>query len=106
MSIQTLQEEIINNKAGRFQKLQEQGYETFVAKNIDYGNSTKTVQEILGAKSHLPRMMDKILRVNNLLNSDVKPKVRESVKDSLMDLANYALIMILDLGLDKEQAND
>jgi hypothetical protein len=43
------------------------------------------------------RMWDKMARINNLLESGAKPE-NESLKDSFLDLANYAIIamMVLD----------
>jgi hypothetical protein len=43
------------------------------------------------------RMWDKIARINNLLDSGVKPS-NESLRDSFVDLMNYAAIaqMVLD----------
>jgi len=43
------------------------------------------------------RMWDKIARINNLVDSDVKPS-NESLRDSFLDLLNYSAIamMVLD----------
>ena len=43
------------------------------------------------------RMWDKIARINNLLDSNVKPS-NESLRDSYLDLLNYSAIamMVLD----------
>ena len=43
------------------------------------------------------RMWDKMARINNLVDSGAKPE-NESLKDSFLDLANYAIIamMVLD----------
>ena len=40
------------------------------------------------------RMWDKIARINNLVDSDVKPS-NESLRDSFMDLLNYSAIAIM-----------
>lgn len=49
------------------------------------------------------RMHDKIARINNLYDSGAKPE-NESLRDSFLDLANYAIIamLILDNEWDRE----
>ena len=49
------------------------------------------------------RMWDKMARINNLIDSRAKPK-NESLQDSFLDLANYAIIAML--VLDNEWPND
>jgi len=60
-------------------------------KNRDYGPKN-IAQAPGGALNGLRvRMHDKLARINNLLDSGVDPE-NESLFDSFMDLANYALI--------------
>jgi len=40
------------------------------------------------------RMHDKLARINNLIDSGSKPE-NESLRDSFIDMANYALIALL-----------
>jgi len=40
------------------------------------------------------RMWDKMARINNLVDSGVEP-TNESLKDSFLDLANYAIIAMI-----------
>ena len=40
------------------------------------------------------RIYDKVSRINNLTENDAKPE-NESLKDSFLDLANYAIIALL-----------
>ncbi len=49
------------------------------------------------------RMWDKLARINHLIESGVEPE-NESLKDSFLDLANYAIIAML--VLDNEWPND
>lgn len=42
----------------------------------------------------LVRMSDKVIRVQNLVKNPSNEKVGENIKDTLMDLASYALIAI------------
>lgn len=49
------------------------------------------VSPILGC---LVRMSDKFIRVQNLIKKPSNEQVGENIKDTLMDLASYALITI------------
>lgn len=49
------------------------------------------------------RMWDKLARINNLIDSGATPE-NESLKDSFLDLANYAIIAML--VLDNEWPNE
>jgi hypothetical protein len=49
------------------------------------------------------RMWDKIARINHLMDTGAKPE-NESLKDSFLDLANYAIIAML--VLDNEWPNE
>ena len=70
-------------------------------KNADYaggGNPFKNFELVndLGicstAEGILVRMCDKVSRISNLINTDAQVK-DESIKDTLLDLANYSLIL-------------
>lgn len=82
----------------RFRELTTKMYETFKRKRNDYGPSTRETWEKYGPISMLVRMDDKMNRFKNLAIDDTKRLVEdESIKDTLLDLANYALITILEL---------
>lgn len=49
------------------------------------------VSPLLGC---LVRMSDKFIRVQNLIKNPANEKVGENIKDTLIDLASYALIAI------------
>ena len=63
-------------------------------KHADYG--PKNIADAPGGPLNglRVRMFDKLARLNNLVESGVDP-VNESLRDSLLDLANYALIGLL-----------
>lgn len=63
-------------------------------KNSDYGN--KNIAHSPGGPLNglRVRMWDKIARINNLLDSGVKPS-NESLRDSFIDLMNYSAIAIM-----------
>lgn len=72
--------------------------ETFARKRADYGPTTTETFEKFGPVSMLVRMHDKLGRLDNLLGRGETPCVHEeSIEDTLVDLANYALITLLEL---------
>lgn len=65
--------------------------ELLVRKNHDYGDSFAKQYEKYGLMSALIRMDDKMRRLETLLGG-TDAQVDESIKDSLLDLAGYALL--------------
>lgn len=67
--------------------------DTIEAKNQDYGDDNIGR---LGEKGCFVRMADKVARLKQLIWDDKEGKVAdETVEDTLMDLANYAIITVL-----------
>ena len=68
--------------------------ELYERKNKDYGNSfDKTLNEF-GIVAGLIRLNDKMNRVNSIYNKDISVK-DESLEDTLIDLANYAVMTLM-----------
>lgn len=81
----------------QFKKMIDDMYNTFKAKRHDYGASTTESFNEFGPISMYIRMYDKMSRFKTLMNKDTDEfKVRESIYDTLLDLANYALITVLE----------
>lgn len=77
---------------------------TYAAKNHDYGNSFDCSLNKFGPIAGLVRMGDKMNRLESLVNKKAMVK-NESIKDTLLDLANYAIMTVM--WLDKnETSND
>lgn len=75
--------------------------EIYRAKNADYDDSFGKSIETMGYISAITRMQDKMNRIQSLLlkeKSD-KPRVNESVSDTLVDLANYSLMLLVEYEL-------
>lgn len=73
--------------------------ETYKAKNHDYGNSfSKSIDEF-GLVAAVVRMNDKMERLKSLakMGSDEIKVKDESIKDTLLDLANYAVMTLVEL---------
>lgn len=78
--------------------------EVFAKKRNDYGPSTTETFEKFGGVSMCVRMHDKLNRIDNILAKNVKAQVTdEAVQDTLLDLANYAIITIIELQKDMER---
>ena len=77
--------------AETMKKVYEENYETFLKKNADYGNSFEESLDELGIIAGVTRIMDKFNRLKNLVKS--KAQVKESLSDTLKDMANYCLML-------------
>lgn len=82
------------NRPEQMKEIQKQGYELFVKKNIDYGDSFAKYG-IIGV---LMRIEDKIQRAMTITYNGVNLVNDEGIKDTLLDLHNYAAmaLMLLD----------
>jgi hypothetical protein len=72
----------------------------YKAKNADYGSSYNLAPALLGIPAHvglLVRMTDKLARACRLAQGQVPQVEGEALKDTLLDLANYAVLAILAL---------
>lgn len=77
-------------------------HDLYERKNKDYGDSVHDTYEKYGMTSFLVRMEDKLNRVRTLTADDAISLVPdEKVEDTLLDLANYAIIAVIELRRDK-----
>lgn len=88
----------IEQELEMFEKVCMEMTKTFASKRHDYGPTTEETFKKFGPVSMLTRMHDKLGRLDNLLICCVQPEVRsEKVEDTLIDLANYAIITLIEL---------
>ncbi len=80
-----------------FRELTSYMADTFERKRADYGQTTTETFKKFGPVSMLTRMHDKMGRLDNLLGKGQTNNVGEKVEDTLLDLANYAIITLLEL---------
>lgn len=71
-------------------------------KNNDYGNSFGKVFREEGFTSVITRLKDKIYRLSSINKSGNIMVKDESVEDTLLDLANYCIMALIELGDYKE----
>ena len=84
-------------------KLCEELNATYTKKNHDYGDSFHVTYLEEGMAMARIRLSDKLNRFKTLTrNKDAAQVDDESVRDTLMDLANYALMTVLELDEENE----
>ncbi len=83
-----------SNRVEQMMTVQKEGLELFKKKNADYGDSFAN----FGPVGVIVRMGDKINRLSSVTKNGVNLVNNESVRDTLIDLHNYAAmaIMLLD----------
>jgi hypothetical protein len=71
---------------------------TYKKKNADYGNSfAETIREF-GFIPAVARINDKLKRVKNMVKGREMNIIKdESLRDNLMDIANYCVLTIMEL---------
>lgn len=96
-----------NNPSGEFNEAVQQKFQhakaVLLQKHKDYG--PKNISQSPGGPLNglRVRMWDKFARINHLIDTGATPE-NESLKDSFLDMANYAIIAML--VLDDEWPND
>ena len=79
------------DRVSQMQKVQQEGLELFKAKNKDYGDSFAN----FGPVGVIVRMGDKINRLANITKTGVSLIKNESIRDTLIDLHNYAAMAVM-----------
>ena len=78
--------------------------ETYKKKNADYGNSFENSLDKHGLIAGIIRMDDKMSRLISLNSKKEQQVLDESLRDTLMDLANYAIMSVM--WLDNKSGED
>jgi hypothetical protein len=71
--------------------------ETYRAKNADYGDSFARVRREEGPSAILVRLKDKLYRLETLLHGAERQVEDENVHDTLLDLANYCMMELVEI---------
>lgn len=74
-----------------FLRITNQMHDTYIKKNHDYGNSFDKSIDELGIVAAVTRMSDKMERLKSLVKKEAEVK-DESFTDTVLDLANYAVM--------------
>ena len=88
-----------------FLRITNQMHDTYIKKNHDYGNSFDKSMDEFGITASVVRMSDKMERLKSLTKKKTQVK-DESVKDTLLDLANYAIMTVMHLNKEKDGNKD
>lgn len=83
-------------KADKHSEICKQLTDTYIKKNADYGDSFGETYKELGIISAVTRISDKVNRLKSLCTKDAQVK-DESVKDTLLDCANYCIMTVMQL---------
>lgn len=83
------------NKHEKHMEICEQLNRIYRDKNHDYGDSFGETYEKLGIISAVTRIVDKTNRLQTLCTRE--QKVDESIRDTLIDLANYSIMTVIEL---------
>jgi hypothetical protein len=89
------------NRIEQMTKIQDEALELFRKKNTDYGDAFATY----GTIGVIVRLSDKIQRLISITNSGINLINSESLRDTLIDLHNYAAmgIMLIDENISKTE---
>ena len=66
-------------------------YDLYERKNNDYGSAIEASIRELGLIYTVCLLNNKMLRIKNLVVNDKRPMVDESIRDTLLDMAGYAI---------------
>lgn len=94
------------NTVERFKQITEEMQELCKRKNSDYGSSVNDTYKKYGMVSYLVRMEDKINRVRNLVLKGNQKIEDEKIQDSLLDLASYSILAIIDMENENDSKRD
>lgn len=88
----------MNTKAEKHKEICKMLSEMYEAKNADYGDSFHLSYLEEGMAMPRIRLGDKLNRFKNLTRNTEKNLVKdESIRDTLLDLANYAIMTVMEL---------
>ena len=71
-------------------------YQIYEKKNADYGDSFSKTFDEFGLTASAIRINDKTERFKKLIKQDAQVQ-DESIKDTLLDLANYAVLTLMEM---------
>lgn len=91
------EQEETNARYKRHKELCGQLNSTYIAKNHDYGNSFGDMFRELGIITAVTRIGDKYNRIKTLVKTGKAQVKEESVKDTLLDMANYCIMTVIEM---------
>ena len=92
----------IEPKVARHYAICQKLNQIYKAKNHDYGDSFGDTYKKLGIISAVTRLSDKMNRLMSLAVSHEAQVKDEKIEDTLLDMANYAIMTLIELGYEPE----
>lgn len=92
------------NKIERHKELLDNLHTLYVTKNHDYGDSVHDTYMKYGITSFLVRLEDKLNRARTISKKEQLVK-DEKLMDTLLDMANYAILAVMELE-EESESND
>lgn len=98
----------MTNKAVLHKDITEELNKIYIAKNADYGDAFGETYKKLGIISAVTRITDKVNRLQSLATKSEEERMvkDESIIDSAKDLANYAIMLLIEMGYEPEEPED
>lgn len=93
-------------RAARLEEIMNNCLNLYKKKNADYGNSFAEVYKDLGFESGLVQILHKVNRIKGIYNKGKAEVENESIRDSLIDLANYALMTVVEMELEDNEEDE
>lgn len=94
------------NKIKQFNEILEEMEDLYTRKNRDYGNSFTKSFKAFGLTSPIIRLSDKLERLKSLNDGKMALVEDESIEDTLIDLANYAVMTLVEVRDFKEKTDE
>lgn len=96
------------NRVQKHQEICQKLNKVYEQKNHDYGNSFGETFDKLGVISAVTRISDKYNRLVSLCTKpEEERKVKdESITDTLLDMANYCIMTIIEMNKDDDKSNN
>jgi len=92
----------MKTKIEKHKELLDYLHNMYIAKNHDYGDSVHDTYKKYGITSFLVRLEDKLNRARTI-SSKSQMVEDEKLKDTLLDMANYAILAVLELEEEKDE---
>lgn len=79
---------------GIFDRILEQMSDVHRRKNADYGDAAYEGYKEFGIQYYIIQLHNKLKRLKSLTKKGYEPQVAESIEDTLLDMANYAVLAL------------
>lgn len=94
-----------SEKPDKFKAITDKMHDTYVRKNHDYGNSFDVSMDEEGLTAARIRLNDKWLRFKQLSKGEEALVKDESIRDTLLDMANYCIMTVMWMDRNKKSTD-